>query len=169
MYSSKRSWSAPARLIRFGAVLGSVLLLGSDALPRSPSRVTALALQQVNNPTVAEFAPSPDHAATNPVLLDRYLAEIVDAQNVVRKTTDLGKPTPVNNLITISATTTPTLASTYAGLPTCPLISNVVQPCYALRVLAEGVGGRSGPSNAVPFGVGQPARAPTAPGTLVVR
>jgi hypothetical protein len=128
-------------------VLVTLILAMSVVLP-----VLATA-QTVINPVTVQFTPSADHAALaidgNPMVA-KYEMRIYTEANptVVLTVTDIGKPTPVSNLITI------TNAVWFSAL--------TPNTKYIARVAAVGPSGEgvSDPSN--PFGnVGAPAK-PTA-------
>lgn len=101
-----------------------------------PNYLLALTLvlppQAFTNPTVIEFTASADHDVTQDgtAILTGYLAGVFTAAGVTPiATKDMGKPTPVSNLITYSQLNT--------------LWSSVPGGTYVLKVAAVGPGGAS--------------------------
>jgi len=83
------------RLLAFGVALFLFVPLITSAQPA----VTV-------NPKLATFAASPDHAATLPdssPAVTRYMLEVYDGATLARST-DVGKPAPVNGDISVPLT-----------------------------------------------------------------
>lgn len=124
--------------------------------------------QTVNNPTTAQFNPSPDHNTIfgGNMVVDEYLVTI---SGPATKTVSIGKPVPDSGgVITFTG-----LGAIYAGMPGCPVVGGTLTACYTASVAAKGPGGTSAFTPASnPFSLGTqpspaPPRAPT--GSVVVR
>lgn len=155
------------RLVRVALVLG-VWCLAVSVLAQEPIRppapatfaiapVGALPQVPVPNPTAVDFAPSPDHSATQngAAVLTRYDLEIYTPTGSmpVQAATSLGKPTPVGGLIT------------YSQLAT--VLATVAPGTYVAKIASVGPGGTSRSANSNPFEV--VPRMPAASGTPVIR
>jgi hypothetical protein len=126
----------------------SLALLLALAMCASP----AYAQTVVVNPTTVEFTPSVDHNAVSidgqPMIARYELRIYIEATSALLATIDLGKPTPLANLITV---TNPAWFSPLQ--PNTRLVGRFV----AVGPTGEGVGALTNP-----FGVAGPPTAPTA-------
>jgi hypothetical protein len=116
--------------------------------------ILSLQTTTVVNPTTLQCSPSADHSRLgldDQPLVTRYEMRIfLESSNVnLIKTVDLGKPTPVSDLITITTTQTPTL---FSGLN--------LNTKYLARVVAIGPSGEGVSDFSNPFGFSGPPAAP---------
>ncbi len=155
-----------AAALILGAASAMTAQAGPVRAPRAPSfsvdagaaeiAVGALEFQvAVSNPTVVEFAPSPDDAVIDHgvAVVASYAVEVYNA-GTLAKTTNIGKPTPVAGKITYL-----NLATDLAALP--------IGSAYTVKVAAVGPGGTGRSTDSDPFGV--TVRAPAATAKPVVR
>jgi hypothetical protein len=116
--------------------------------------VLMLQTTTVVNPTTVQYIPSADHSRLgldDQPLVSRYEMRIFLESNNTNliKTVDLSKPTPANDLITITTTQIPTL---FSGL--------TLNTKYLARVVAIGPSGEGVSDFSNPFGFSGPPAAP---------